>query len=95
MILAASAARYTRVPPGSTTTFIAGGTIKVFGIVFTSTANANATLFESDGVTVIATIRTLNGASFELKAGFIADKGLKITTDANMECTVFHSNVGA
>ena len=96
MVLANIASNYTRVPTGQTASAIAGGgTIRVHGIVFTGTATAVATLLEHSTGTTIATINVIGGTSFELKTGFIAHKGLDITTDANVTCTVFHSPAGA
>lgn len=96
MILATAAARYTRVATGQTATSIAGGaTIRIGGVLCTASSNDTVTLYERDGITVIAVINVLSGTSFELKTGWVADKGLAVTTGANVSCTVFHSQPSA
>lgn len=92
MILANPAPRYTRVETNQTASLIASGnTIKVHGIVCSATGTGTVTLLDALGNT-IATISLSGGVPFELKTGFVADKGLAITTSAAASCTVFHSN---
>jgi hypothetical protein len=88
------ATHYTLVPASQTAAPIASGTIKVFGIVVSSTAGGAVTLLDAAGNT-IGTIIVLANSSFEMKTGWLADKGLSITTPASTTCTVFHSNTGA
>ncbi len=96
MILSNAAPRYTRVAAGQTAVAIAGGeSIRVHGIVATSSGGgATVTVLDNAGATIVV-INVIANNTFELKTGFMADKGLKITTSANGTCTVFHTSGGA
>jgi hypothetical protein len=90
-----AAPRYTFVPASQTAAVIGtSGTIRVHGIIVSTTAGGTVTVLDSAGNT-IETIMVAANNSFEQKTGWLADKGLAITTPANTTCTVFHSNPGA
>lgn len=91
-MIVSTAPRYTRILPSSNAVAVANGdSIRVYGIFVNGTS---ATFFEKDGITIITTIK-YNGTPFELRTGFIADQGLKVTTNAATEVLVLHSNTGA
>lgn len=92
---------YTRVAASQTDSAIESeGTITVYTIVCanTDTSAATVTLEESDGSTVIQTIRVLGDTTVTLSfggGGQLFHKGLNVTTPANVTCTVYHSHAGA
>jgi len=95
------APNYTRVAASQTDVAIgtggtAGGTIRVYNISMSATGGAGTVTLEEFGTTtVIATYQIPTGTSFTLGGnGFNAHRGMQVTTTANVECTVFHSNVG-
>ena len=95
MILANPASRYTHVPASQTAVQIASGeTIRVHGILCSSTGTNTVTVLD-DASNTIATINLSGGVPFELKTGFVAHKGLRITTPAATTVTVFHSQASA
>lgn len=95
MLLANAAPRYTRVAVAQTAVAIAGGeSIIVHGILVSSANGGTVTVTDAAGAT-ISVINVIGQNSFEQKTGFLADKGLKITTDANTTCTVFHTSGSA
>ena len=96
------APNYTRVAASQTdvaigTSGTAGGTIRIYNISMSATGGAGTvTLEEYNSSTVIATFQVPSGVSFTLGGnGFLCRNGLQVTTSANVECTIFHSNVGA
>jgi hypothetical protein len=95
MSLFNAAPRYTFVAANTTALAIGGGgTLRIYGMIISSTAGGTVTLLDSSGVTITTIIVQAN-SSFEQKNGWIADKGLSITTPANTTCTVFHSHPSA
>jgi len=87
---------YTRIPGDSTATIVAAGeSLKVHGVVISTTLSGSCSLVEMDGVTTIAAFSLLSNTSFELRTSFIASRGIKITTDPNVVCTIFHSSTSA
>lgn len=98
----AFAPNYTRVAASQTDVAIgtggtAGGTVRVYNIHVSATGGAGTiTLEEYNTTNIIMTIQVASGVSFTLGGnGFNAHKGLQVTTSANCECTIFHSNVGS
>ena len=91
------ASNYTFVDSGATDTLIrGGGSILVHGIVASAVGlEGTVTINERDGSTEILTINIAADTSFEVKTAFLAKNGVSVTTEANCECTVFHSNASA
>ena len=91
------ASNYTNVGAGETDVLINdGASILVRGIVVSATAlEGTVTLNERDGSTEILTINVAADTSFEVKTPFLAKLGVSVTTEANCDCTIFHSNAGA
>lgn len=92
------APNYTRTAASQTDAAIAsGGSIRIYNISMSSTGGAGTVTLEEFGTsTVIATYQVASGVSFTLGGnGFLAAKGVQVTTSSNVECTIFHSNQGA
>lgn len=84
---------------GSGTTVIEGGNpVRVWGIVFSHETGSNTTVDvrESGTTTVIFSVRVAANSVVVNDVMWIADKGLDIvSTSANMNVTVFHSQPGS
>lgn len=89
------AAKRTRVAAGQSDVKIeSGNACWIYSILVTSTGSAGTVTVENDAGTEEFIIAVEANATFELSVAFIADAGLQITTDANTQCTVFHSHPG-
>lgn len=92
------APRYTHVAASQTdSAVLSGATCRVYNVVMGSNGGAGTVLIEEYGsANVIMKVDILSGDTIVLGGnGFLADKGLQVTTTGGATCTVFHSNAGA
>ena len=92
------APKSTRVGPGETDTEIeSGDTITVYSIVCsnTTTSAETVTIEEAGTTTIKVRIRVPADNTTEVTTVFLADKGLQVTTPANTDCVIFHSQPGS
>lgn len=92
------APKYTHVAASQTDSAIAAGaSVRVYNISAGSNGGAGTVLVEEYGTTnVILKWDIVSGDTILLGGnGFLADKGLQVTTTGGATCTVFHSNAGA
>lgn len=92
------APRYTHVAASQTdSAILSGASCRVYNIVAGSNGGVGTLLIEEYGTTnVILKFDIVSGDTIVLGGnGFLAAKGLQITTTGGAYCTVFHSNAGA
>lgn len=86
----------THVAASATDTLIqSGNSIIVYGIVVEGTAAGRVLVEQADGSTLELALSVLANDTVTSPFPFRADKGIAITTPANVTCTVFHSQSGA
>jgi hypothetical protein len=87
---------YVRIPGGTNLQRLglAGQVLYITSIIVDGTAAGQVTFFENDGSTIIFTISVPINGSFEIESGSMyMPRGLKVTTPANVNCTVFYTRV--
>ena len=90
------APRTTHVEASSTDQkIVSGETIIVYGIKVEGTSVGTVIIEESGTTTVKLRISILANTTASCDIPFYADKGIQVTTPANVTCTVFHSQAGA
>ena len=90
------APRTTLVAAGTTAERIGnlGDNLTVFGLVVEGVSAAGQVVVLNEDETTKFTVSTVTTGSTVMDIPFYADAGLKITTPANVTCTVFHSHPG-
>ena len=91
------ASNYTRIAASQTdVAIVAGGTVRVYSLSMSASGGAGTvTLEEYNTTNIIATFQVPSGVSLSTNNRFLARNGLQVTTSANVEVTVYHSNAGA
>jgi len=97
MALLGMAPRTTHVPASQTDSAIeSDASIYVYNLVVEGTSTGQVIIEEADGSTVILKASVLANTSWSLGgAGFLAPRGINVTTPAGVTCTVLHSGPGA
>ena len=86
----------THVAASQTEALVANdSTLIVYGILAAKDTGGGGlvTILDKDGTTLF-NIRMFGTWSQEISGPFRADNGLRVTTPANVTCTVFHSQAG-